>query len=75
MSKFLKKVNIPKLLYLVFIITAIGAMTVMPVSAADIWDKASEIIWRSSAYFYCSCCCNSINCTFADELLEIRQNG
>lgn len=44
MSKFLKKVNIPKLLYLVFIITAIGAMTVMPVSAADIWDKASEIM-------------------------------
>ena len=44
MSKFLKKVNIPKLLYCVFIITAIGAMTVMPVSAADIWDKASEIM-------------------------------
>lgn len=44
MSKFLKKVNVPKLLYFVFIITVIGAMTVVPVSAADIWDKATEIM-------------------------------
>ena len=44
MSKFLNKINIPKLLYFVFIITAIGAMTVMPVSAATIWDKAKEIM-------------------------------
>lgn len=44
MSKFLKKINVPKLLYFVFIITAIGAMTVMPVSAATIWEKANEIM-------------------------------
>ena len=44
MSKLLKKINWPKLLYFVFILVSIGAMTIMPVSAADIWDKAKEIM-------------------------------
>lgn len=44
MSKLIKKINVPKLLYFVFIITVIGAMTVMPVSAATIWEKANEIM-------------------------------
>ena len=44
MSKLLKKINWPKLLYFVFILVSIGAMTIMPASAADIWDKAKEIM-------------------------------
>lgn len=44
MSEKLKKVNVPKLLYFVFIIATIGAMTVMPVSAATIWDKAKDLM-------------------------------
>lgn len=44
MSKLLKKMNWPKLLYFVFILVSIGAMTIMPASAADIWDKAKEIM-------------------------------
>lgn len=44
MFEKLKKVNVPKLLYLVFIVVTIGAMTVMPVSAATIWDKAKELM-------------------------------
>lgn len=44
MSKLTKKINVPKLLYFVFIITVIGAMTIMPVSAATIWEKANEIM-------------------------------
>ena len=44
MSKLFKKINWPKLLYFVFILVSIGAMTIMPVSAADIWDKAKEIM-------------------------------
>lgn len=44
MFEKLKKVNVPKLLYLVFIIATIGAMTVMPVSAATIWDKAKDLM-------------------------------
>lgn len=44
MSKFLKKINVPKLLYFVFILVSIGTMTIMPASAADIWDKAAEIM-------------------------------
>lgn len=44
MLKRIKKVNIPKLLYFVFIFAVIGAMTIMPVSAATIWDKAKELM-------------------------------
>lgn len=44
MSKLLKKINWPKLLYFVFILVSIGAMTIMSASAADIWDKAKEIM-------------------------------
>ncbi len=44
MIKLLKKVNVPKLLYMAFIICSIGAMMIMPVSAATIWEKAREIL-------------------------------
>lgn len=44
MSKFLKKINVPKLLYCVFLIASVGTMMTMPAFAADIWDKASEIM-------------------------------
>lgn len=44
MSKLIKKINVPKLLYFVFMLVSVGAMTVMPASAATIWEKASEIM-------------------------------
>ncbi len=44
MLKVLKKINVSKLLYVVFMVLIFGAMTVAPASAADIWDKASEIM-------------------------------
>lgn len=44
MLKVLKKINVSKLLYVVFMVLIFGAMTVVPASAADIWDKASEIM-------------------------------
>ena len=44
MSKLIKKINIPKLLYFSFILISIGTMMTMPASAATIWDKAKEIM-------------------------------
>ena len=44
MSKFLKKINLSKLLYYVFLIVSVGAMMTLPAFATDIWDKAAEIM-------------------------------
>lgn len=44
MRKFFKKTNVPKLLYMVFVVLSLAAMMILPVSAATIWEKAKEIM-------------------------------
>ncbi len=44
MKKFMKKINVPRLLYLVFMICNVLAMTITPVYATTIWEKANEIL-------------------------------
>lgn len=44
MTKILKKINVPKLLYFIFIFISVVTIITMPVSAATIWEKAKEIM-------------------------------
>ena len=44
MIKLRKRVNIPKILYMVFVITTIFALMTNTVFAEDIWTKAKEIM-------------------------------
>ncbi len=44
MTKFLKKINVSKLLYMAFIISTMLFSLIMPASAATIWEKANEIL-------------------------------
>ena len=44
MTKFLKKINVPRLLYMAFIISTMVFSMIMPASAATIWEKAKEIM-------------------------------
>ena len=44
MIKLRKRVNIPKILYMVFVITTMFALMTNTVFAEDIWTKAKEIM-------------------------------
>lgn len=44
MSKYFKKINAGKVLYVAFLIITVVSMMTMTVFAADMWDKAQEIL-------------------------------
>lgn len=44
MSKYLKKINAGKVLYVMFVIITVASMMTMTVFAADIWDMAQKVL-------------------------------